>query len=463
VCRFILAHFATASAASAQLAPTLRRLTVELARAFGLQRVDDGDVDDSHLSDVAAADDGGDHDDTDGSALPSGEAFASVVGGGAGDDGGGGARMRVERLSAQFGETLRAVASRAGAGVVLLLDGCEQLTSDDGAADAPLAWLPRPLPSGVRILLGVRAVPARVRDIADTLVVAPLTPLHRALVSARRLAGAGKTLSATQLDVMASAASMASPLFARIVADELRFCTFEQLDAVLRSYVSLPDARALRRAVVKRLVSEFSAAPGRPTLLSDLFACLLGVPNGLQEAELVAAARCPPVVWALLSVALEGALVLRGELLSLADDDIVAVARELCDAATLGRARTRLVRHCARAVRREQRRLSGVAKPRVIRGRHAPRVQQSTSLIRALRMQLSLLREGTSRDELASCLLNPMHFEALWHARSADGYAGRLCFVLAALSACATFSALRIVQALARVTRQCRCAPVGRH
>lgn len=74
----------------------------------------------------------------DGDTLPGGNAFATAIGGGAGlsissillfagiklksismlgDDGGGGARMRLERLAAQFAESLRAAAVRAGAGI----------------------------------------------------------------------------------------------------------------------------------------------------------------------------------------------------------------------------------------------------------------------------------------------------------------------------------------------------------
>ena len=188
--------------------------------------------------------------------------------------------------------------------------------------------------------------------------------MQRALLASRRLAAAGKTLNAAQLDMIATASSMASPLFARIVADELRLLgDFERLGARVQRYTSLPDTRALRRAgqrncafvvrlfcncadtnltlcaVVDRLVADFSAPPARPSLLSDLFACLLVVPQGLREAELVAASRCPPVTWSLLAVALDGTLVRRGEALALCDEDIVAVVRELCDAAALTRAR----------------------------------------------------------------------------------------------------------------------------
>jgi hypothetical protein len=91
-------------------------------------------------------DDSDDASEFDGDTLPSGNAFATAIGGGAGtllcliccltfemnamcvsadddawcddkgDDGGGGARMRLERLAAQFAEALRAAAVRAGAG-----------------------------------------------------------------------------------------------------------------------------------------------------------------------------------------------------------------------------------------------------------------------------------------------------------------------------------------------------------
>lgn len=139
-------------------------------------------------------------DEWDGDDLPSSSVFAAAASGGAGDDGGGGARLLVEQLSAKFGEVLRAAAMRAGAGIVLLLDGIELLTSDAAAA---LQWLPKPLPPGVRVLVGARTVPPQWRGECQVLNVPSLAPLHRALLCARRLAAVGKTLSSAQLDIIA--------------------------------------------------------------------------------------------------------------------------------------------------------------------------------------------------------------------------------------------------------------------
>lgn len=64
--------------------------------------------------------------DWDGDELPSSNALSTD----AADDGGGGARLRIERLAAEFGEVLRAASVRAGAGIVLLIDGAEMLALD---------------------------------------------------------------------------------------------------------------------------------------------------------------------------------------------------------------------------------------------------------------------------------------------------------------------------------------------
>lgn len=189
--------------------------------------------------------------------------------------------------------------------------------------------------------------------------VPTLAPLQRALVCAQHLQIVGKTLSSAQLDIIARAESMRVPLFARIVSDELRLLgKFDELSARLTKYVGIASTRALRQHVLERLVAEFRAPDGvsparacpdhlsparqSTSLVGSVLACLLVVPVGLTEAELLATSQCPPAAWSQLSTALDGALVRRGELLTLADDDVVAVARSLCTDSALQLARQRL-------------------------------------------------------------------------------------------------------------------------
>ena len=187
---YVLAHFASASAFASQLDATLRRLTQELSRAFGLdERGGDGlggDDADSDEGASAADDDVGDE-------LPGSSAFGTTIGGsssrGSGD---GGAIMRREELTTALAETLAAAASRAGAGIVLLVDGLEQLVEGDevAAGGDPLGWLPRPLPLGVRVLVGARRVPEewRAAPHAGEFAVPLLSATQSALLCARHLA-----------------------------------------------------------------------------------------------------------------------------------------------------------------------------------------------------------------------------------------------------------------------------------
>jgi hypothetical protein len=159
--RFVLPHFVTASAQSAQLAPTLHRLIAELSGAFSLEARDEADALTS--SAAAAARDNEPDAVADGDELPGTGVFAALTGGASGDDGGGGAQLQIERLSTRFSEVLRAAAQRAGAGVVLLLDGVDQL------GDGSMRWLPTPLPPGVRVLVGSRTLPRRIQGACDVL------------------------------------------------------------------------------------------------------------------------------------------------------------------------------------------------------------------------------------------------------------------------------------------------------
>lgn len=193
---------------------------------------------------------------------------------------------------------------------------------------------------------------------------------------------------------------MGLPLFNRIVSDELTLLgDFEGLTAKLTRYVSLSDTTALRRVVLERVAAEFARPPGRDSLLADVLACLLVVPNGLHESELIAASSCPPVTWSLLRTSLAGTvLIFRGELLTLADADVVTVARQLCDAASLERARTALDQHYADSAEREFERLrselaqsSERSAHAYVRGARAPPLPHSTTLVRSLRMRAALL------------------------------------------------------------------------
>jgi uncharacterized protein len=385
---------------------------------------------------AGAADDADDEfDQNDGDDLPLSDAFARSIGSGAGDDGGTGSAMRVERLAAQFGERLRAAAARAGAGIVLLIDGIELLAASDAQSSDvdPLHWLPLPLPEGVRVLVGARDVPTRWRGAARLLSVPLLTPAQSALICARRLAEFGKTLSSAQLDAIASCAAMRTPRFARIVADELRALgDFDHLDARLARYLAHRDTAALRQFVLTRLAREFAQPPGYDGLLANVFACLLSVPLGLREAELLAASHCAPVTWAVLSTALLGGevLVRRGELLAFADGGIASVARTMCSEEALTEAQSRLERHYARVAARELRTcLNDPAaqreRERRLRRGLPPPVPTSALLVRSLRQRLALLSDTEQASALADVLLQPETFDVLWHARGADSHAAR--------------------------------------
>ena len=215
---------------------------------------------------------------------------------------------------------------------------------------------------------------------------------------------------------------MRVPRFARTVADELRLMgDFDGLNQRLDRYLAHTSTNALRHFVLNRLADEFAKPPGRVGLCADVFACLLCVPHGLREAELLAASNCPPVVWSVLLPALGELLVRRGELLTFADADVAKVARGLCSAAHLTGARDRLERHYALVATRELRSLredASGARTREQRERRGlpPLVPSSPVLLRALRQRMALLvaaTESSSRNALIDTLLDPQTFDVV--------------------------------------------------
>ncbi|HYG57156.1 MAG TPA: DUF4062 domain-containing protein, partial [Symbiobacteriaceae bacterium] len=188
-------------------------------------------------------------------------------------------------LTAALAERLAGVGSEHEGGVVLILDGLNQLDADHRAHT--LSWLPRLLPPGVRVVIstlpGDCLDALRIRQPApDELRVGPLTRQEVQRVVRRSLAVFGKKLDEkAQLPLLMAKPGAMSPLYLRVACEELRVSgAFESLT---NQIAALPRKSAgLFGALLRRLEGEHGVG-----LVKDALTALACARHGLTEAELL--------------------------------------------------------------------------------------------------------------------------------------------------------------------------------
>lgn len=282
----ILTHFAGASGQSADSDAMLRRLADELGRRF----------------DIAA--------DLLGSFESPRERFAFAL----------------------------AEAARAGR-VVLVLDAVDELDRqtglDDVAATPDLGWLPKSLPTNVRLVASARPGP-----VADELSgrgwpsihVRPLGPAERTRVLEAYLGQYRKALRPAQVRTIVDAPQAANPLFLRTILEELRLHgSHETLDERIRYYLAAGTPEGLYDLILDRYERDYDSG-GREGLVRDTFALLTAARRGLAEAELLdlLGDRAGPLAaarWAPLHSAAAPFLVNRDGLLDFAHESFRAAVR----------------------------------------------------------------------------------------------------------------------------------------
>ncbi|HVS04227.1 MAG TPA: AAA family ATPase [Thermoanaerobaculia bacterium] len=300
----VLGHFVGASPESSDWAAMLRRLLGELARHRGVE-VEPG---------------------------PAPPATAE-----------GASRSGAEALRLAFANALFMAAEDGP--VVLVLDGLDQLDDRDGALD--LAWLPERPPPGVRVLMATRAgrpLEEVRRRGWPALDVAPLAPPERERLIAEYLALYAKALSPARVARIAGADAAGSPLYLRLLLEELRqWGDHERLDERLAHYLAASGPVELYKRVLERFAEDYER--DRPDLVEEAMSLLWGARRGLAEAELLELLAAPgePLaqgVWTPLFLAAEAGLQPRGGLLAFAHQALrQAVERAFIGA---GAARRRL-------------------------------------------------------------------------------------------------------------------------
>jgi tetratricopeptide (TPR) repeat protein len=362
----VLMHFIGSSQGSGELGPMLGRLSHELGRFLG--------VEESMGATAAQALDGG---------LPVGTDEPDP------------AQVFRQRLHA----------AGAKSGVVLVLDGLDQL-SDEGAPRA-LRWLPSELPPGVRLVVSTakgetRGVLEQRGWLESTLRVRPLEPPERAeLIRLFLGSELAKSLSAAQLQRIVELPQAESPLYLRILLDELRvWGRHETLDSRIGRLTGASTVAALLELVLARYERAFeSDGPGelgRPGLVGEAMRLLWASHHGLEEGELLGLLgdgdeRLPAALWAPLRIAASEMLVDR--------DGLIGFAHV----------------HFRSAV--ESRYLADADARASVRGAIADSFETPSGQVpteRALDERVPQLAELEAWEELAELLASPPWFVALW-------------------------------------------------
>ncbi len=227
------------------------------------------------------------------------------------------------KLRAAFADALRVVG--AAHRLVIVLDGLNQLDDKDQARE--LAWLPRELPEGVRLV--VSTLPGSSLDAIDKrswskLEVAPLTSEERETLIADYLAQYTKVLARSEINAMAGAPLAGNPLFLVTLLEELRLWgDHATLLSRIQHYLSATSIDDLFQRILARYEADYEQ--DRPGLVRAAMSAIWAARHGLSEAELldVLGAKGEPLPhrhWSPLYLAAEHALVSHSGMLGFSHD-----------------------------------------------------------------------------------------------------------------------------------------------
>jgi nephrocystin-3 len=198
---------------------------------------------------------------------------------------------------------------RHGCRWILVLDGLDRLDQDDQQA---LPWLPTTLPPGIHIIASALDGPARsiLHERAYlTLEIGPLGQGEQQQLIERYLSRYTKQLERGLQQKILAHPLAGSPLFLKVLLEELRQCAgFETLADQLEFYLKADSIDALYAKVLERLEHDGHGEASRQALTA-----LWASRAGLSETELLEITGLAPVQWAPVDLALEEAFGRNGE------------------------------------------------------------------------------------------------------------------------------------------------------
>ncbi len=215
-------------------------------------------------------------------------------------------------LTAKVAETLQDLgrwSKATGHRWIWVLDGLDRLAEDDQQA---LPWLPLLIPEGVSVVISALDCPARAILLERQFQLLEIGPLKRSeqeqLIDTY-LERYTKKLDADRVEQILACDLARSPLFLRVLLEELRQCgRFETLEAQIADYIK-PNADGslavndIYARVLARLESDCGAEPVQKALTA-----LWASRAGLSEPELLEFTGLAPLQWAPIDLALAQAI-----------------------------------------------------------------------------------------------------------------------------------------------------------
>ncbi len=169
--------------------------------------------------------------------------------------------------------------------LVIFIDALDQLA---GVA-AELEWLPRYLPSSVRLIVsaaGAQQISTLRGRGWPEYQLQPLNMEYRELIVRQYLGSFSKKLSQQQQDRITRHEKCANPLFLRTVLEELRVLgVYEKLDEEIDKYLAASDLLGLFELMLERIERDFG-----DTVVA-VMSFLVIAPSGLTESELIELSR----------------------------------------------------------------------------------------------------------------------------------------------------------------------------
>ena len=206
---------------------------------------------------------------------------------------------------------------------ILVLDGLDRLDSNDQNA---IPWVPLTIPDGVVIVASALECPAReilLERKFKTLTIGPLKAKEQDALIQQYLGRYTKQLIAELRQTILSHPLAGSPLFLRVLLEELRQCgRYETLAEQLSGYLSAETIDDLYERVLERLEVD-----GNGENVRKVMTALWASRAGLSEEELLAITGLKPLQWAPIDLALEEALGRNGNRLVF-DHDYLRLAVE---------------------------------------------------------------------------------------------------------------------------------------
>jgi hypothetical protein len=191
---------------------------------------------------------------------------------------------------------------------IWVLDGIDRLDPDNQNA---LPWLPLTIPDGVVIVASALECPAReilLERKFKTHTIAPLKAREQDALIRQYLGRYTKRLIAELRQAILSHPLAGSPLFLRVLLEELRQCgRYETLADQLDGYLSAQTVDDLYERILERLEVDTSSES-----VHKVMTALWASRAGLGEEELLSMADLAPLEWAPIDLALEEALARNG-------------------------------------------------------------------------------------------------------------------------------------------------------